>query len=598
MHDNWQVTSYGEQSNCAYIDTQYSQAFHIWQTMHGYLHFFRAPQGQARPRVRVMVIDTGVAVSQTDVQKRHFKNLTGQGALNWLRGKPNDLEAEDPDSDSHGTMIASIIASDNRGGDLHNGLASSFLVDSSNRSFLELQVLQILVPATPTLRQKTATLNSILRGITTYGRDADIVNLSYYVHPRAPDIATWVSRMRKAVRLVPDTLFVISAPHFTAGPFNATNAWSSMDEPNVIGVVGTQHCLPTDLSVFYSLPGGGFNPGSSWWDVSVPASDRRFLPSAPSESVPVINKQGDRVSAYGTSVAAPFVTSLAAIVKYIRPTWKAPELKYHLAGNPISSFFFQSRDGQNKDAEGNDLWLYGFITFPNAINAAILDLTFGTPHDPIASFLLDQPVTPGQYGAGNTKGAYTLPSPDLATAIMTRLCDTGALILLDNAGGGLYYAPWDERVTNFVSGWVDVEPDGFSIHVWLGPELMLGLWFPGWPMVPNSGFSVALPSSECDYVNEHLDIKYCTGFVGEITLGKCEVNLYHNMFVAPWGGSVEGEITGTFSLQDKDGVDFQSRIVDKAVFRLWANFSGCAAEEECRMRLESMCSGGRKLVRD
>ncbi|MDY0001300.1 MAG: S8/S53 family peptidase, partial [Polyangia bacterium] len=168
------------------------------------------------------------------------------------------------------------------------------------------------------------------------------------LHVALPICAKHVTEFRGILDNAPNTLFVVPAPNYGIPVYDSSNAsdpryvtlYAGVLQPNgsqflnLVGVTGTSYCnqhqfrLPSNAAGtwFYKLP-------------NTPAV------VAPSEVVPVVLKSGARDYASGNSFAVPIVSSLAAIIKWLRPAKTAADIKGNL-------FEYGNRAGP-KDAADN-----------------------------------------------------------------------------------------------------------------------------------------------------------------------------------------------------------------------------------------------------
>jgi hypothetical protein len=573
-NDNW---GDGLNVDCTWYDTQYPQALHIFKFMQGFHNMFRGGN-PAKRTVNVMLVDTGLAVTQPPASHQRFTRLQQAGNIAWV-DRPITHVIEDPDG--HGTMVGSLIAADNSGGssinDVVNGVALSFL-DPGGTSSPRMNLLVMPKEGwiiAGTVNQVNAYFLELLSRLRLYAPNTDVVNFSHFIPRNVPP-----NRRKKLVsefkRLVRDssmgnTLFVMAAPHGVddpndATPFEQDDTLAAANVSNVLGITGVSYCTPSEISHL-----------SSWW---VPPATHELV-SAPMHNIRTWDATGSQTQDSGTSFGAPLVTSLAAVLKHIRPGWSAADIRNHILAP--SSWIQTAKDVNNKS--------YPFLNYPQPINAALLsDVAGNLYYHSVFEALLNDPDFA-------MTGICSLGSPDLPCAIMPRICDSDFTLKLSGEGGSLSWTALENNAPGFVWGRIVIGPDDWTISVSKSLDHAFDLTCePGCLFDLITPYSIAADDSDFNYLNDNPVDNIIDGdsYNGEIYFDHCQINHYDIATHTPEIGTVTGEIRhGHVDYTTDTGTG--EAIVQKTSFKLIADFSSCSNDITCLNQVMDLCYGGRHL---
>lgn len=228
------------------------------------------------PGCKVAVIDTGCQHSHPDLSQ----NVAFADGIDFFNGDYDSL-----DDNGHGTHVTGIIAAK---GDNGSGIAGV----AWNCRVYSIKVLGASMQTTDTLLLYAIDhIDSI---------QAKIVNLSLASH-------SYSQALYNAMNAKTDVLFVCGAGN--SGTDNDTDPWfpASFDIPNVISVANTNH--RGELNAYS-------NYGATSVDVAAPGSN--CLSTYPTD---------DYVWLSGTSMATPYVTGLAVLLKSVSPTLTPTQMK-------------------------------------------------------------------------------------------------------------------------------------------------------------------------------------------------------------------------------------------------------------------------------
>lgn len=323
----------GEQ-RCAFADTEYYQALTIFDEFRSLLTLHP---------VNVAVIDSGVAADNGE-----FDDIWVVNASDW--------NAPVTDSRGHGTAVAGIIAADDDSAGV-NGLASRFLYDD----------LRLFVGAS----------SSDAEAVVDIWRVADngarVINLSFGVTAVALGNSAAQQIWETVIDFCPNSLFVISAGNDNV-EVGRLQVPANINGLNVITVGGTAHCDP-------AMKAANSNYGE-FVDVA-----------APYEYVPVVGVSNGHATeyAYGTSVSAPQVSALAAILFSLNPSLTPEQVRnnYILGASLPADVSVGGRR----------------IAFSRAIGQLLIDMRLGTP---IAETL--DPTGEGQFGSSAHSLSHICPT--------------------------------------------------------------------------------------------------------------------------------------------------------------------------------------------
>jgi hypothetical protein len=337
-----------------------------------------------------------------------------------------------------------------------------------------------------------------------------------------------------------DTLFVASAGNdgIRLTGFNYSPGGISL--PNVITVGATGRCNPTKL--------GSLSNFGSPVDVA-----------APGEGVPVVVSSGLYAPASGTSFSAPIVTSLAAILKSIRPSLTPRQIK-----NYITQYSFPLVDTDE----------FGRVVFTSSISQLLIDMSVG---DPIETWL--DPMGLGTFGASGL--------------VLSRLCPSGMTYSVDGYGMHEIYAS-DENDDDIGLGTVarlgasvtlSIRGVDDSSHFTVGTTTLSAFVLGTYPIMADpvtDSFVAAF--EDFDSFDSGLSV------AGSITLDTCRID-ERDPFdgIDPWILILMGSFEGTLEVNHFDGRDptlhdFQGHFSMPTVLAL--------DDEETIEYVESICEGG------
>lgn len=292
-----------------------------------------------------------------------------------------------PKDDGHGTITGGLMAAD-QGDASIGGVASTVLGDR-----LEL----VLTPESSTVIELDALLY-----IAVAHAGVDVVNMSFAwttlgKRPHPQRVVTEARHtMTRAMQTFPDVLFVSAAGNEATEITEMNFAPGGIQLPNHITVGGTAWCDPLSI----------------WKNPDDATDGSNFGPlvdiAAPGERVPVIAYRPDRgdldpllrLRVNGTSLSAPLVASLGAILRSIDPTLSAEQIKGYILEHSYGATF-------NPD---------GLMDTPRLMLAY-----------PVQQLLLDM----------NAPGAQTLFDPDgtgetdTTGEVVHRICGGSHLDILD-----------------------------------------------------------------------------------------------------------------------------------------------------------------------
>jgi subtilisin family serine protease len=263
------------------------------------------------PGVVVAVLDSGLNFTHPDLQGITWTNsaeIAGDGLDNDGNGRVDDFRGWDftnsdnnpTDDHGHGSNVTGIMAA-NR----NNGVGIAGMVGG-----VKILVCKIL-------NASNAGSTSTLIAATTYARQmgVPIMNLSLQNYPFSATLNTEFNACQSA-----GILLSICAGNQGVNNDNTPNYPSCYQHTNIIAVGNHDR---TDVRW-----AGGFNPsnyGLTNVDLFAPGTDILS---------PVL---GTGYSFYtGTSQATPFVTAMAAAIKYLNPDWSAAQIKSSILSSVIT----------------------------------------------------------------------------------------------------------------------------------------------------------------------------------------------------------------------------------------------------------------------
>ncbi len=270
---------------------------------------------ESAPGIMVAVLDSGLNFTHPDLQGVAWVNpgeIPGDGLDNDGSGKVDDINGWDfvnndnnpTDDHGHGSNVTGITAANRNNATGIAGLVSG----------VRIVVCKIL-------NSSNSGTTSNLIAATTYARlrGVPVMNLSLQNYPFSTTLNTEFTACQTA-----GILLAICAGNQGVNNDTTPNYPSSYPHPNIIAVGNHDR---TDVRW-----AGSFNPSNfGLTSVDLFAPGREILS-------PVL---GTSYSSYtGTSQAAPFVTALAAAIKFVHPSWQAAEIKGSIlaAGVPVSSY--------------------------------------------------------------------------------------------------------------------------------------------------------------------------------------------------------------------------------------------------------------------
>lgn len=266
---------------------------------------------QNTPGIVVAVLDSGLNFTHPDLQGIAWTNsaeIAGDGLDNDGNGRIDDVRGwdftngdNDPTDDhGHGSNVSGIIAA-NR----NNGVGVAGLIGG----------VKILV--CKVLNSSNAGLTSHLIAATTYARQmgVPIMNLSLQNYPFNTSLNSEFNACQSA-----GVLLSICAGNQGVNNDVTPNYPSCHQQTNIIAVGNHDR---TDVRW-----SGTFNPSNyGATNVDLYAPGHEILS-------PVL---GTAYGLYtGTSQAAPHVTAVAAMLKYLNPTWSAAQIKSNIMSTVVS----------------------------------------------------------------------------------------------------------------------------------------------------------------------------------------------------------------------------------------------------------------------
>ncbi len=269
--------------------------------------------------VTVAVIDSGTTLDHPDLAPNLWRNpdeVPGNGIDDDGNGYVDDVNGIDlttssndnvpDDEDGHGTHVAGIIAG------AHNG--RGIIGVAYKAKLMTIKVLDA---------QGIGTTEGVAAGIRyATANGARIINMSLNGPTPSQALTAAVNAACAA-----DVLLVVSAGNGAKNVDTTSSYPVSIPSPCMIGVAST------------SPDGGGHDLGSS-------SSYGRFTIALAAPGVEVLSTamNGGYELRTGTSMAAPHVTGVAALVASVNPELTAPDLR----GKILSSARFGDAPGQRR----------------------------------------------------------------------------------------------------------------------------------------------------------------------------------------------------------------------------------------------------------
>jgi len=430
--------------------------------------------------VRVAVIDTGIEAGNGEFDNVRILNLDSPGS-------PIDVTHE------HGTAVAGIVAADDDEG--VNGIASAFLRD-------RLQLLWGGGDDESTIGRMAAVKRAADAGAAVVNMSFGYADVSAPVHPMN---ALW----RRLLSLYPDVLFVAAAMNqpVQITTTNAAPAGIALD--NLITVGGTALCKP-----LLAWASSGFGPGV---DMAAPAQNVPHAGYALGHNY--ISTES------GNSLAAPMVSSLAAILRSLNPNLSPSLIKnsYPLAYTYPTAPSLQGR----------------LLSLPLAIEQFLLDLVPSVPAS--VRDLIDY----------NHDGAWDEPG-----LVVNRIC--GGLNYQVDGYGSYQYASGNDRTWI----WGLVNSTGFQIGTPVDPtdhEALLTLncvacAFQVGATFPITDSGAANPgTAEMAFVQDQANLGFSpfgTSVSGTWRVDSCRIVERDPLFSDPLWVQVQGEFSAQVRMMD------------------------------------------------
>lgn len=495
-----------DMDRCAFTATEYYQAITMFE-------FFR-PHVTLH-RVVVGIIDTGVDVTTGEFTPSRILNL-------------NEIDAQpiDWDPEGHGTAVAGIIGAEDTGRGI-NGLAWRFL---RNNLWLAVSTMgedlnvqpQICIASAVVLANAGASVINCSFGWPQSDRDFDVIR------------ETW----RRIIRRRSNVLFVAAAGNERTELTDRNYAPGGLDLPNLITVAGSALCNPQEL--YANSNRGGF-------DVAAPA-----------ESVPATSRDGSFRLLNGTSIAAPQVTALAAVLKSLRPALSAAELKHYIVAYALSA-------GSGAT--------FARLCFSTSIGELLLAMDVP---DPVASWI--DPLGLGNYGASGL--------------ILSRLCPAGISFQVEGYGNWDLFEPGREASLGVIGSraapptvsLAGTEPDEVRCVISSDTIAQFAL---GSYVIADSG-----PEVVRVLFMDEASVDMGLGIAGSINFDACSI-YERDPFdgITPWIVRVSGDFEGVLEVAHVDGRDpTLHEISGYFTLPMLTVFTG--PDDPLRDYLEITCEGG------
>ncbi len=279
VHDNQRLAS-GDR--CAFDDIESNEALTLFESWRPSLQL---------TAIRVGIVDSGLNGSHAEFQDQVIIDSSGRDGT-WTKA----MDETDPKK-PHGTIVAAMMAAADDVSGI-DGLARRFLGDSLTLVFGK-------------MTGSTFTTIVSMRRVVDLG--VRIVNCSFGLNRLVTDQPAFRSEWKAFYRLLeahPDVLWVVAAPNQPFEMTRTNHAPAGILLPNVLAVGGTQACKPMERYI-RSATGTAI-------DIAAPAQD-----------IIAIQAYRDAPMQYvsGNSIAAPQVTSLAAILRSIQPSLSPSALR-------------------------------------------------------------------------------------------------------------------------------------------------------------------------------------------------------------------------------------------------------------------------------
>lgn len=372
---------------------------------------------QSAPGIVIAVLDSGFNFNHPDLQGINWQNpdeIAGDGVDNDHDGKVDDVKGwnfvsggNDPMDDcGHGSAVSGTIAAVR---DNHEGTAGLI----SGARILPCKILNA----------NNSGYTSDLIAAVAYARQkgVPVMNLSLQNYPFSSALDSEFTACEEA------GILLCTCAGNQGVNIDLTPCYpGSYAQDNII-TVGNHDRL--------DIPWAGKVSSSNFGVASVDIF-------APGREILAPDLGSQYVSYTGTSLATPYVTAVAAVIKYVNPDWKAPEIKAAILNsavakaayggvcatggrlNALGAVGYAIRAQPTRDSDGD-----GFPNFLEYMTAARLDnvtskpqITYGKSANTLR---LDMPVVAREKAVIQIETSQNLR--DWTTAGVTNLSKTGKL---------------------------------------------------------------------------------------------------------------------------------------------------------------------------
>lgn len=370
-----------------------------------------AKKGAPETPVKVAVLDTGASLTHPDLRNTLDKTNSVEVYWNNTTALTRTLKGDGymggdtiPEYSTHGTHVSGIIGGEsNNGGIL--GIASGGSTAVANK-LVKVVAIDVFSHTTDA-GKPTATANDILVGLSqAQQKGCTVVNMSLgFYNQNTTQFAKFVDTLNNKIDAMSQTGIVVVA---SAGNDNTNLACYPAACKNAVGVISVSKrgSIPSTSSTFTSkkwetngFMRSSFSNYGSQYDISAPGE---YIYSSAIAS----DKKTDTYEYMsGTSMAAPVVTGVVALMKAADPELSASDARYIL---------YDTASDLNKTGKDDESG-YGLVNAQAAVTRVINELpaTQATPAQPQTR------TTPAPAKTDST--AQTTPSQaaettDIATA--------------------------------------------------------------------------------------------------------------------------------------------------------------------------------------